>query len=88
MGRRDLQEQSLMLITVAIVLVAIAGIVWFVAGRTNATARLRRQLEHRILGDQVSTAQRLIDGERRRRPEASEKELIEAALRRLEQDNR
>jgi hypothetical protein len=75
----------------------IAGIIASITRRSATSERptrgmaskktLRRTLVARLLGDEAA-ARRLIEFERARTPEASEKELIDRAIRRLERDRR
>jgi hypothetical protein len=53
----------------------------------SVRGNLRRELIRKVMGDERAAA-RLIELERKRRPGASENELVRAALQRLEGDRR
>jgi hypothetical protein len=53
----------------------------------SVRGKLRRELTRKLMGDEQAAA-RLIELERKRRPAASETELVRAALQRLERDRR
>jgi hypothetical protein len=53
----------------------------------SVRGNLRRELTRKLMGDEQA-AGRLIEFERKRRPNASETELVRAALQRLERDRR
>ena len=55
--------------------------------RINTGGHLRNQLTRRLKGDE-ETAARLIEFERKRQPDASEAQLIRAAIQRLDRDRR
>jgi hypothetical protein len=81
------------LLGVAIAIVLAAIVSRFVARSGGGTPRrasggaLRAQLVRKLHGDERA-AVRLIELERRRRPDASEADLIQAAIVRLERDRR
>ena len=81
------------LLGVAIAIVLAAVVSRFIArsgggapGRASGGA-LRAQLVRKLHGDERAAA-RLVEVERRRRPEASEADLIHAAIARLDRDRR
>jgi hypothetical protein len=53
----------------------------------SVRGKLRSELARKLMGDERAVA-RLIELERKRRPDASEAELVRAALQRLERDRR
>jgi hypothetical protein len=81
------------LLGVAIAIVLAAVVSRFVAGSGGGAPRrasggaLRAELVRKLKGDERAAA-RLIELERRRRPDASEAELVRAAIVRLDRDRR
>jgi hypothetical protein len=81
------------LLGVAIAIVLAAVVSRFVAGSGGRAPRrasggaLRAELDRKLKGDERAAA-RLIELERRRRPDASEAELVRAAIVRLDRDRR
>lgn len=56
-------------------------------GRFTNEAALRSRLRRKVMGND-GAVERLLEVERRRRPEASESELLRAAIDRLDRDRR
>jgi hypothetical protein len=76
-------------IAALVLMVALVAIYLAAMRRRPLSVRgnLRRELTQKLMGDERA-ALRLIELERKRRPDASETELVRAALQRLERDRR
>ena len=80
-------------VLVVLLIVAVSAMLFFSRGggwgkrAPTGTAELRQRLLRRVMGDQA-TVDRLVEHERRLRPDASERQLLVAALGRFRQDRR
>jgi hypothetical protein len=77
-------------IAMSVLLIALVAIYLAATSRRrpiSVRGNLRSELTRKLMGDEQAAA-RLIELERKRRPGASEKELVRAALQRLEGDRR